>query len=144
MDILYERKIEISIQVGYMKINSPCYRCLSYAICINEKFVMCDELHYVIYNGNIDDKVATIAIMKCLGLRIYYNTDKVEFVTDRKEIWGALKCRMREYKPKYLRLIVLLGFCYYRVRIWCIRIGIPVIEKVEYVIERLKGRHIWD
>jgi hypothetical protein len=118
-----------------MKIKSPCYRCISYAMCINETFVICDELHYVIYNGNIDDKLATIAIMKCLGLRVYYNTDQVEFVRNRKEIWKALKHRMRESKPKYLRLLVLLRFCYYRVKIRCFRVGIPVIEKVEYIID---------
>ena len=127
-----------------MKINSPCYRCISYAICINKKFVMCDELHSLISNGNILEKIATLAVMKCLGLRVYHNTDKVEFVRDRKEIWGALKRRMKQFEPKYLKLIVLLGFCYFRVKIRFIRIKIPVIERVEYVIERLKGRHIWD
>ena len=127
-----------------MKINSPCYKCISYAICINKHYVMCDQLHHIISNGNIGNKVATIAIMKCLGLRVYYNADKVEFVRDRMEIWVALKRRMRDFKPKYLRLLVLLGFCYYRVRIWFIRFGIPIIEKFEYVRDLLKGRHIWD
>ncbi len=77
-----------------MKINSPCYKCISYAMCVNKKSVICDELHYVVNNGSISERVSTIAIMKCLGLRVYYHTDKVEFVRDRKDIWMALKNRI--------------------------------------------------
>ena len=127
-----------------MKINSPCYKCISYAICVNRDYVICDELHYVVYNGNIDNKIATIAIMKCLGLRIHYDTDKVEFVRNRKDIWIALKNRMNKFKPKYLRLPVLLGFCYYRVIIRWIRVKILVVDKLESIMKLLKGRHIWD
>ncbi len=127
-----------------MKIKSPCYKCISYAMCVNKHYVMCDQLHYVISNGSISERVSTIAIMKCLGLRVYRNTDKVEFVRDYKEIWVAVMRRMRDSKPKYLRFVVILGFCYYRVKVRCLAAAIPVVEKVEYVRDLLKGRHIWD
>lgn len=71
-------------------------------------------------------------------------TDKVEFIRDRQAIWEHLKARMKDHEPKYLRLIVLLGFCYYRVVIRCLSVVIPVVEKFEYVRDLLKGRHIWD
>lgn len=127
-----------------MKINSPCYKCISYAICVNRDYVICDVLFEHMNDNGINGRIATLALMKCIAVRIYHFTDKVEFINDRKEVWKHLKRRMMDYKPNYLRLVVVLGFYYYRVRIWYVMAKIPVIEKVEYVRDLLKGRHIWD